>query len=135
MREKNKQSTDFVSKTVCSSLIITLFYSVILIFYGEAFYYFQFCVYFFFFLNSLFILFLFSPVVVCAFRIIFFILWLEILNDSPMYTFILFSIFFFFYISGITYKTLIRGCFRIRQFILFPDVNIVRVKTTDRYTT
>lgn len=35
--KQNKQSTNFVSKTVCSSLIITLFYSVILIFYGERF--------------------------------------------------------------------------------------------------
>lgn len=30
-----KQRNDFVSKTECSSLIITLFYSVILIFYGK----------------------------------------------------------------------------------------------------
>lgn len=38
-----RQSNDFVSKTECSSLIITLFYSVILIFYGKLLYFYYYC--------------------------------------------------------------------------------------------
>lgn len=109
---ENKQSADFVSKTVCSSLIITLFYSVILIFYGKH-----------FIISILFILFLH-----CAFQ-----------SDSSVIFFFLGNTMRLYGVCNVYYFHFSASHTRTRNptahHYSFSQmwIYIVRVKTTDRY--